>query len=185
MIQTVALPSLLTSVPTIEEVLHDHASELGDDFGAYRNHVYRVVNLCAAIVKDRVDLEKIAVAAVFHDLGIWTNKTFDYIPPSVALAHEYLAANGRAAWISEIEAMISDHHKITPSQADHDSLVEPFRRADWIDVTRGLRTFGLPRPLIRSVFAGWPDAGFHWRLVQLTLERFSKHPLTPLPMVKL
>ena len=75
--------------------------------------------------------------------------------------------------------MIADHHKITPSHANHDSLVEPFRRTDWIDVTRGLRTFELPRPLIRSVLAGWPSAGFHWRLVQLTLERFRTHPLTP------
>ena len=185
MMQSVAGPSLLTSVPTIDEVLHDHASELGDDFTAYRNHAYRVVNLCAAIVKDHVDLEKIAVAAVFHDLGIWTNKTFDYIAPSVALARGYLAAHGRAVWIAEIERMIADHHKITPSHADHGSLVEPFRRADWIDVTRGLRTFGLPRPLIRSVLASWPSAGFHSRLVQLTLERFRTHPLTPLPMVKL
>ena len=178
------LPGLLTSVPTIDEVLHDHASELGHDFVAYRNHVYRVANLCAALGKDRVDLERIAVAAVFHDLGIWTDKTFDYIAPSVALARVYLAAHGRGAWIVEIERMIADHHKITPSHAGQDSLVEPFRRADWIDVTRGLRTFGLPRPLIRSVLAGWPSAGFHWRLVQLTLERFRTHPLTPLPMVK-
>ena len=37
----------------------------------------------------------------------------------------------------------------------------------------------------RPVLAGWPSAGFHWRLVQLTLERFRTHPLTPLPMVKL
>lgn len=178
-------PSLLTSVPAIDEVLHDHASELGHDFIPYRNHVYRVLNLCAAIVKDRVDLERIAVAAVFHDLGIWTNKTFDYIAPSVALAHEYLAAHGRAAWIAEIEGTIVDHHKITPSHANQDSLVEPFRQADWIDVTRGLRSFGLQGPLIRSVLAGWPSAGFHWSLVQLTLERFRTHPLSPLPMVKL
>jgi hypothetical protein len=170
---------------TIDEVLHDHASDLAQDFIAYRNHAYRVVNLCAAIVKGSVDLEKIAVAAVFHDLGIWTDKTFDYIPPSIALAHEYLAAQGREAWIAEIEWMIADHHKITPSHASHDSLVEPFRRADWIDVTRGLRTFGLPRPLIRSVLARWPSAGFHRRLVQLTLKWFRTHPLTPLPMIKL
>jgi len=176
---------LLTSVSTIDEVLHDHVSDLGPDFIGYRNHVYRVVNLCTAIVEDRVDLEKIAVAAVFHDLGIWTDKTFDYIAPSAALAREYLAASGRATWIAEIVGMIADHHKITPSHANHDSLVEPFRRADWIDVTRGLRTFGLPRSLIRSVFAGWPSAGFHWRLVQLTLERFRAYPLTPLPMVRL
>ena len=177
--------NLVTSMPIVEGVLNQYAAAIGHDFIAYRNHVYRVVNLCAAIVKDRVDLEKIAVAAVFHDLGIWTNKTFDYIAPSIALAREYLAAHGRAAWIAEIEWMIADHHKISPSHADHDSLVEPFRRADWIDVTRGLRTFGLPRPLIRSVLASWPSAGFHSRLVQLTLERFRTHPLTPLPMVKL
>ena len=179
------LPSLLTSVPTIDEVLHDHASELGHDFVAYRNHVYRVANLCAALGKDRVDLERIAVAAVFHDLGIWTNKTFDYIAPSEALAHQYLAAQGRADWIAEIETMIEDHHKITPSTASRGSLVESFRRADWIDVTRGLRTFGVPRPFIESVFAMWPSAGFHWRLVTLTLERVRTHPLTPLPMVRL
>jgi len=184
-IPPVTAASLLTSVPTIDQVLHDHASDLGHDFIAYRNHVYRVVNLCAAIAKNGVDLEKLAVATVFHDLGIWTNKTFDYIAPSVALAREYLVAHDRAAWIAEIEGMIADHHKITPSHASHDSLVEPFRRADWIDVTRGLRTFGVPRPLIQSVLASWPSAGFHRRLVQLTLERFRTHPLTPLPMLKL
>ena len=105
------LPGLLTSLPTVEAVLDDHASELGHDFIAYRNHVYRVVNLCLAIVADsRVELEKIAVAAAFHDLGIWTNNTFDYIAPSVVVARKHLAARGMADWIPEIEAMIVDHH---------------------------------------------------------------------------
>jgi hypothetical protein len=183
------MSSLLTSVPTIDEVLHDHAPELGHDFIAYRNHVYRVVNLCAALVKDRIDLErvgleKIAVAAVFHDLGIWTNHTFDYIAPSVARAREHLAARGRADWIPEIEAMIVDHHKVTSSRPNPQSLVEAFRRADWIDVTRGLRRFGLPRTFVAAVADTWPSAGFHRRLVELTIDRWWKHPLTPLPMVK-
>jgi hypothetical protein len=172
-------------VPTVDEVLQAYASELGRDFIAYRNHVYRVMNLCAAIAEDRADLEKIAVAAIFHDLGIWTNKTFDYIAPSVALAGEYLAAQGRAEWTAEIETMIEEHHKITPPAANPAWLVEPFRRADWIDVTHGLRTFGVPRQLIESVFATWPSAGFHRRLVELTVERLRTHPLKPLPMVRL
>ena len=114
MLQYADHASLLTSLPTVEEVLDNHASELGHDLIAYRNHVYRVVNLCLAIVGDsRVELEKIAVAAVFHDLGIWTNHTFDYIAPSVAIAREHLAARGMADWIPEIEAMIVDHHKVT------------------------------------------------------------------------
>jgi hypothetical protein len=177
---------LLTVLTTVEEVLDDHALELGhDDLTAYRNHVYRVVNLCLAMVGDsRVEVEKVAVAAVFHDLGIWTNHTFDYIAPSVALAREHLAARGMADWIPEVEAMIVDHHKVTPSRAKPQWLVESFRRADWIDVTRGLRRFGLPRAFIAAVDAAWPNAGFHRRLVQLTIDRLLKHPLTPLPMVK-
>src|SRR5262245_48574311 len=145
MVHSIADDGLLTSAPTIDEVLGDHASDLGHDFTAYRNHVYRVLNLCTAIVGDRGNLEKVAVAAAFHDLGIWTNKTFDYISPSVALAREYLAARGHADWIAEIERMIADHHKITPSSASPDSLVEPFRRADWIRGTSGKRTPRSPR----------------------------------------
>ena len=176
---------LLTSLPIVEEVLNDHASQLGHDLIAYRNHVYRVVNLCLAVLGDsNVELEKLAVAAVFHDLGIWTNNTFDYIAPSVAIARKHLAARGMMDWIPEVEAMIVDHHKITPSDANPHLLVESFRRADWIDVTRGLRRFGLPRKVIASIATEWPNAGFHPRLVQLAMDRFWKHPLNPLPMVK-
>lgn len=175
---------LLRSVPTVDAVLNEHAAALGRDYLAYRNHVYRILNLCVAIVGDDVELEKIAVAAVFHDLGIWTDHTFDYIAPSVALAREHLTASGRPEWIPEIETMIVDHHKVTPSTASRQSLAEPFRRADWVDVTRGLRRSGVSERLVKRLFETWPSAGFHWRLIQLTLERFWKHPLTPLPMVK-
>jgi hypothetical protein len=176
---------LLTNLPTVEEVLDDHASELGHDLIAYRNHVYRVANLCLAIVGDsRVEIEKVAVAAVFHDLGIWTNHTFDYIAPSVAIARKHLAARGMEDWIPEIKAMIVDHHKVTPSRANQEWLVESFRRADWIDVSRGLRRFDLSRTFIAAVATTWPSAGFHRRLVQLTIDRLWKHPLNPLPMVK-
>jgi len=176
---------LLAGLSTVDEVLDIHASDLGHDLTAYRNHVYRVVNLCVAILGDtRGEIEKIAVAAVFHDLGIWTNKTFDYIAPSVALAREYLAARGMEDWTREIEAMIVNHHKVTSWRPHPQSLVESFRRADWIDVTRGLRSFGVPRSFIAAVAATWPSAGFHRRLVELTMDRWRKHPLSPLPMLR-
>jgi hypothetical protein len=176
--------ALLTRIPTIDDVLNEHATALRDDFIGYRNHVYRIVNLCVAMA-GRSELEKIAVAAVFHDLGIWTSGTFDYLAPSIALAHDYLVARGREDWTAEIEQMIADHHKITPSTSEPNALVEAFRRADWIDVTGGLRSFGIPRRFVARLFVTWPDARFHWRLVTLTLDRLRSHPLTPLPMVKL
>jgi hypothetical protein len=86
-----------------------------------------------------------------------------------------------ADWIPEIEAMIVDHYKVTPSRAYPRALVESFRRADWIDVTRGLRTFGLPRTFIATVAATWPSLGCHRRLVELAIDRWWKHRSTLCP----
>lgn len=181
-----ATAGLITTIATIDGVLDAHTAQLGRDFAGYRNHVYRVANFCIALAPNgRGDLEKIAIAAAFHDLGIWTAGTFDYLAPSVACAAAWLEARGQHAWIPDVARMIDDHHKISAATADRGSLVEPFRRADWIDVLLGIPTFGLPRPFIRAVRSTWPDAGFHLRLLQLSGRRLLTHPLSPLPMVRL
>ncbi len=177
---------MLTEIATLDAVLRTHAAALGRDFTAYRNHTHRVVNFCVVHATPDVDaLEKIALAAAFHDLGIWTDGTFDYLQPSIELAIDHLARAGRSAWAPEITAMILEHHKITPYRTNPHWLVDPFRRADWADVSRGLIPFGLPRRVVREAFAIWPSAGFHRRLVQLSLERLRAHPATPLPMLRL
>ena len=81
--------------------------------------------------------------------------------------------------------MIFEHHKMSPYRGDARWLVEPFRRADWVDVSRGLITFGLSRGLVREIFTRWPSEGFHKRLVQLELTRLRTHPWNPLPMMRL
>jgi hypothetical protein len=177
---------LLTEIATLDEVLRSHAAELGRDFAAYRNHAYRVLNLGVALTRGNPDqIQKIAIAAAFHDLGIWTEGTFDYLLPSVRLVSAHLSRSGRAEWNSEITQMILQHHKISPFHAEPQSLVEPFRRADWVDVSRGLFTFGLPRKLLGEIFSTWPNEGFHRRLAQLSVARFLTHPWSPLPMLKL
>lgn len=176
---------LLTRLPTLDAILDAHAAALGDDFAGYRHHAYRVVNFCAAFsTHDPARLEVMAVAAAFHDLGIWTAGTFDYLPPSMALADAHLHRIGRVELVPEVTAMIDAHHKVSAADAPPSWLVEPFRRADWVDVTFGLRAFGLPRPFIAQVRQQWPDAGFHWRLVQLSARRLATHPLHPLPMFR-
>lgn len=176
---------LLTEIAALDALLQAHAPELGKDFTAYRNHTYRVVNLCAVQSPGPEQLEKFCIAAAFHDLGIWTDGTFDYLQPSIRLAAAHLDHSSKGDWTAEITSMILEHHKISAWKGDPRWLVEPFRRADWIDVSRGLRSFGLPRSVLREIFSAWPDAGFHKRLVQLSLARLRSHPWSPLPMIRL
>ena len=177
---------LATQIPILDSLLGHYTSALGGDFEAYRNHVYRVASLCVAQSSHDVEqVEKISIAAVFHDLGIWTDGTFDYLLPSVNLARAHLADSGRSDWTPEITEMILWHHKVSRYRGNPHWLVEPFRRADWADVSMGLITFGLPRTLVREVLSTWPSKGFHKRLFQLELRRLRTHPWHPLPMVKL
>lgn len=178
----------LTEIAILDQVLQEHAAALGGDFVAYRNHACRIANFCIALAPgpvDRDQLEKIGIAAAFHDLGIWTHGTFDYLAPSIAQALAFLERLGRQDWQAEIEAMIADHHKITRSRRDERWLAEAFRRADWADVTLGLRRFGLPRELGRQARERWPVAGFHRLLLRLSLGRLLTHPSDPLPMFRL
>jgi len=170
----------------VDAILDRYARELAGDFTAYRNHARRVATLCTSRAPDTpAAIEKIAVAAAFHDLGIWTDRTFDYLGPSVRLAREHLHATGHAAWIPEVTATIREHHRITRYQGDHAWLVEPFRRADWMDVSCGVRSSGLSRRLFRETLERWPRAGFHRVLARLELRRLLTHPWSPLPMLKL
>jgi len=176
---------LLERLDTLDRVLDEHTVELGGDLTAYRNHAYRVVNLFAALAPCAdASLEKVALAAAFHDLGIWTARTFDYLEPSITLACNHLDCAGHTDWRDSIAGMIREHHKVREFRGTDAGLVEPFRRADWIDVSRGVWSFGIPRDRLRAIFARWPNAGFHRRLAQLTLQRLRTHPLSPVPFVK-
>jgi HD domain len=176
---------LISDVAVVDQVLGAHAGSLGGDLVAYKNHVYRVVNLCVRLASATAEeLHRIAIAAVFHDLGIWTAGTFDYLSPSVALAKAYLLRSSAVDLLPEVEAMILEHHKISPYRGPSQPLVEAFRKADWIDVSRGFLTFGIPRRFVAELYARWPSAGFHRRLVQLSLGRFRSNPWSPLPMVR-
>ena len=177
-----------TQLPLLDAVLNQHAEQLGADFAAYRNHAYRTANLCFAMLDpgsiDAARIDVISIAAAFHDLGIWTDQTFDYLGPSRQLAHDWLASNACGGKTSEIDRMILNHHKLTAYRGPYGELVEAFRRADWIDVTRGVVKFGVSRVFLKDALSTFPDAGFHRRLMQLACGRLAHHPLNPLPMVR-
>ncbi len=183
---------IIDRYPLLDELFDEAAQVLGADLHGYRNHAYRVFNFClahcavrsesSAVATD--DADKIAIAAHFHDLGIWTDDTFDYLAPSSARALAYLAATGRDEWSAEITHMIMEHHKITQHRAKNGRLVEYFRRADWTDVSLGVLHYGIDRGFVAEVRSAFSNSGFHKRLLVLAGRRLRRHPLTPLPMLR-
>jgi hypothetical protein len=128
--------------------------------------------------------EKIQIAACFHDIGIWTAGTLDYLSPSEADAAAYLNARGKALWIAEVSEMIEMHHSIRSHAGSPYPLVEPFRRADIADFSLGMVPMGISRELIATLKVAFPNSGFHKRLAQLGSKWFLRHPLNPLPMFR-
>lgn len=170
--------------PRLDSLFEQARDLLGQDFDAYRNHCYRVFNYAVLMADpDEQTLHKLAIAIYFHDIGIWTDHTFDYLEPSARRARDYLAGEGLEDWSEEITAMITEHHKVGMT-CGQGPLVELFRRADWIDVSLGLLRFGIPRQTLREISTAFPNEGFHKRLVSFTLRQLRRSPLRPLPMFK-
>ncbi len=168
----------------IEDLFLQFKPTIGEDYGRYKNHVYRVFYNCILIDSDSNHSDKYAIAAVFHDIGIWTNHTFDYLQPSIAQAKKYLIEIGKQNWSDEIALMIYWHHKMSSYKGDYETSVENFRKADWIDVSFGLMNFGSDKQKIKQTRQQFPNLGFHWFLIKATLKNLFVHPSDPLPMFK-
>jgi hypothetical protein len=171
-----------TQEESLEKILQLFRSSIAGDFEKYSNHVHRVFHNCCLI--DPANADKYAVAAVFHDIGIWTDHTIDYLDPSIRQAEMFLLESGQAAWTAEITAMIYWHHKTGKYTGAYSATVEVFRKADWIDVSLGLMNFGLKRSEIRKSGRRFPNRGFHWFLIRKIAANFFRHPRHPLPMFK-
>jgi hypothetical protein len=175
-------------IKIIDDILTQYKCIIGLDYQAYRFHCFRVFLFSLTLINDNhniKNIEKLAIASAFHDLGIWTANTFDYIKPSIALSTQYLIKSGKTEWVEEIGYMIENHHKITRHSENNINLIDVFRKADWIDVSLGFIKFNITAEEIQSVKNRYPNSGFHKRLVAISLRHFIKNPLNPLPMFKL
>jgi hypothetical protein len=175
---------IISKNTTIDKILDSYQKELGTYFDAYRNHVYRVFNFASSYLTSDQEFEIVAIAAAFHDLGIWTNRTFDYLEPSKVLAQNYCKENKISnEKFLEIEKIIDFHHKMT--RIKELKLAEIFRQADLVDLSLGMIRMGRDKDLIKSLKKEFPNCGFHLYLVKLFFINIIKHPLKPLPMFKI
>jgi hypothetical protein len=174
-----------SAFPLVDDILTSHEAALGPDLPGYRNHVTRVLHFLFAMAPQlRASEEPVLIAAAFHDLGIWTARTFDYLAPSSRLAQDYLTAHGLDPLWQEVDLIIQQHHKLRSYRGPFSLSVESFRRADLVDVSLGLSRCGLKPHFIQSIRAALPNAHFHARLLAFTGQQFLRTPLRPLPMVR-
>ncbi|MCC6968213.1 MAG: hypothetical protein IT391_18245 [Nitrospira sp.] len=169
----------------IEQILAKWAGAIGEDYPGYKGHVYRLFNYCLALRPcTEEDRTKVAIAACFHDLGLWSHHTLDYIPPAVSHATEYLSTTGRQAWVEEIALMIGMHHKVRAYTDRQYPLVELFRKGDLVDVSWGLVRYGIPRSYITVVQHHFPNQGFHKFLMRNGAAWLVTHPFNPAPFMR-
>lgn len=167
-------------------LLDGYRDPLGADHAGYLNHCRRMLTFCLTLqpTVTSEQREKLAIAAAFHDIGLWTDDTLDYLPPSAVLAAAYLRETGREDWVEEVCLMVTEHHKLRPFNDPRYPLVEVFRRADLVDFSLGIYRAGLSREFIAGVKARVPNAGFHAMLMRRSLRWLKQHPFNPAPMMK-
>ncbi|MEE9351959.1 MAG: hypothetical protein V3U78_06830 [Thiotrichaceae bacterium] len=173
------------NIPLLEEILGEWKDELGNDYIGYKNHVYRMLHCCFALYEcNEEEKKKIIIAGCFHDLGLWTENTVDYLPPSVLLARDYLKKENLQQWSIEIELMIDLHHKIRACKSTDYPLVEVFRKGDLADFSLGMIKGGVPTEVMKAIKEAFPNAGFHKMLMKVQGKWLLKHPLHPFPIMK-
>lgn len=176
---------ITADIAHIDAILAPWQPLLADDFIGYRNHVVRMASCCLALAQcDAKQQELVEIAACFHDIGLWTDNTLDYLEPSLPPAQRYLAEQGREDDYPLVRDMILYHHALRPVTDRFDPLVEWFRQADWIDFSRGLLRFELPKADLDALVREFPNAGFHRMLVKRSAKWLVKHPLNPAPMMR-
>ena len=177
----------------VERVFLPWRLRLGGACDAYKGHVYRVLNYTCTLMETREFTDKpdakqiedcVAVAACFHDVGIWLDRTMKYLEPSMEHARAWLAEHGRGEWVEPVTLMIQYHHKMSKYSGPHADWVESFRRADLVDVSMGMVSAGVPRECIQKVQQTFPTKGFHWMLVKGIAPYMLTHPWNPLPMMR-
>jgi len=174
--------------PLIDEVLDRYRSALGPHYQRYRGHVYRVYHYTRHLSAKgggapEEDDSAIALAAAFHDLRFATDQTLDYLPPSIVSATEHLDALGLSELAPVVSRMIGFHHKLTPYRDEDANLVEPFRRADLVDLF-AVPGVGVPFALRREAQSSYPKCGFRGFVCRTLLLGAVKQPWRPLPMLR-
>jgi len=145
----------------VEQLFEPYREVIGDDFKAYRGHVYRVITYAMHFLGgDDAHRALVETAFVYHDIGLWTKNELAYLGPSEELAVKDNAEKGWGLDPQLLRDAIHWHHKITPYRGPNADVINACRKGDWIDATGGKIRKGLTREQVAQVEAAIPSHGF-------------------------
>lgn len=145
----------------VERLFAPYRDIIGDDYPAYRGHVYRVITYAMHFLGgDEEARPLVETALAYHDIGLWTENELAYLEPSEEHA---LADNEKYGWGFDprlLRDAIHWHHKVFPYRGPNQAIVEAIRKGDWIDATDGKIRKGLTRAQVKAVEDAIPNYGF-------------------------
>lgn len=165
----------------ITEILSEYKSILGADFDSYHHHCQRVYIYSKTLLLVREN-KKLAIAAAFHDLDIWTGQTMNYLNGSSEMCLRYLLENKLFFLPDEMKHIIEHHHQLTAIKGNIEA--ESFRKADLIDLSAGLIRYNLPKSFIQNIEEEFPRLEFSKMILRKVVRYGVKHPTKPFPMIK-
>lgn len=152
--------------------------------GAMERHCLRCRHLAARVAADRgwvLDGEVLTVAALLHDIGLYppyAGRRTSYVADGAALARAMLPGHG---WSRERIARCADaidrHHELR-GQLRRGAEVEALRRADLIDLSGGLISFGIGRRRLAALRAEVPRRGLYREIGRLVAQALRARPST-------
>lgn len=146
-----------------------------------RNHCLRLYQLATVLVRRQrlaMDPDLLYAVTMFHDLGLVAAAQAGetYMERSATLFEQRTARlelNDRDRELAR--QCLLYNHRVLPT-AGVRAETECFRQAVWIEHSRGLRRYGLPRSLVKEVFARHPREDFDVVLVDFARRVIGREP---------
>jgi hypothetical protein len=184
-----ARPRLCFSLAIVATDLLALADDIFERYSPYpgdglRHHCLRLhafVDLLLEAESNPFPRDLAYLLAMVHDLGLVARFEVgaNYMMRSAALfARETQKLELSQATREQCQKILTENHRFFARRGQGDPVVEAFRRAVWIEHSRGFRRYGLASAAIRAVFAKFPRDNFDRVLVDFARRTLTREPLT-------
>jgi len=160
----------------------------GEPGGPMERHSMRCFLVAERMAADRdlmVDHEVLLVAGLLHDIGLYDGASEGgvYTTDGAHFAERLLA--GRPGWDPGRTQLCRDaierHHEIR-SQWQDGAEVELIRRADMVEVSAGIVSFGVSRGWLRGLWRAVPRDGLYPHVGRMVAKALRERP-TSVPKI--